>query len=65
MAFAVAGAEGKFEWAVAKIDGGSVIVSSNLVSEPVAVCYAWANNPAANLCGSTGLPASPFRTCVV
>ena len=33
------------------------------VTEPVAVRYAWADNPVgANLYNSAGLPASPFRT---
>ncbi len=61
-AFAIAGADGKFEWAEAVIDGATVVVRSDRVREPVAVRYAWANNPAVNLYGSTGLPASPFRT---
>jgi sialate O-acetylesterase len=60
--FAVAGADRKFVWAEAKIEGDRVIVSSAEVKEPVAVRYAWANNPAVNLVNSAGLPASPFRT---
>ena len=40
----------------------TVIVSSPQVSDPVAVRYAWSNNPAANLYNKAGLPASPFRT---
>jgi len=47
--FAVAGADRKFVWADAKIDGNTVVVSSNKVSEPVAVRYGWANNPLCNL----------------
>jgi len=40
-----------------------VIVSSDRVAEPVAVRYAWADNPeGANLFNAAGLPASPFRT---
>ena len=60
--FAIAGADHKFVWADAKIDGDSVVVSSNEVSEPVAVRYAWADNPVCNLYNEEGLPASPFRT---
>jgi len=60
--FAVAGAERKFVWADAKIDGNTVIISSNEVSVPVAVRYGWANNPVCNLYNKEGLPASPFRT---
>ena len=60
--FAVAGADRKFVWADAKIEGDTVVVSSNEVSVPVAVQYGWANNPVCNLYNKEGLPASPFRT---
>jgi len=60
--FAIAGADRKFVWADAKIDGDSVVVSSSEVSTPVAVRYAWADNPVCNLYNKEGLPASPFRT---
>ena len=60
--FSIAGDDHKFVWADAKIDGDSVIVSSDKVSKPVAVRYAWANNPECNLYNKDGLPASPFRT---
>jgi len=60
--FAIAGADRKFVWADGKIDGDSVVVSSSEVSEPVAVRYAWADNPVCNLYNKEGLPASPFRT---
>jgi len=60
--FAIAGADRKFVWADAKIDGDSVVVSSDEVSTPVAVRYAWADNPVCNLYNKEGLPASPFRT---
>ena len=43
-------------------DATKVIVWSPLVKEPVAVRYAWANNPVCNLYNKAGLPASPFRT---
>jgi sialate O-acetylesterase len=60
--FAIAGADKKFVWADAAIKGKAVIVSSDYVSRPVAVRYAWANNPDCNLFNGAGLPACPFRT---
>lgn len=60
--FAIAGRDHKFHWAKAEIQGDKVIVSSPEVPYPVAVRYAWANNPACNLGNGAGLPASPFRT---
>jgi len=60
--FAVAGADRKFVWADAKIEGQTIIVSSEKMSEPVAVRYGWADNPICNLYNKEGLPVSPFRT---
>jgi sialate O-acetylesterase len=60
--FAVAGADKKWAWATAKIDGDKVVISSPEVKEPVAVRYAWGNNPECNLTNAAGLLASPFRT---
>jgi len=61
--FAIAGADMKFVWAKAKIKGDRVIVKSKEVRKPVAVRYAWADNPeGANLYNREGLPAAPFRT---
>ncbi len=61
--FAVAGTDKKFVWAKAKIDGNKVVVWNDQVPNPVAVRYAWADNPeGANLYNKEGLPASPFRT---
>lgn len=61
--FAIAGKDRKFVWANAMIKGNKVIVSNNEVKEPVAVRYAWGNNPEdGNLCNKEGLLASPFRT---
>ncbi|MFA4945830.1 MAG: sialate O-acetylesterase [Lentisphaeria bacterium] len=61
--FAIAGSDRKFVWADAVIDGDSVVVASPAVSQPVAVRYAWANNPeGCNLYNQEGLPAAPFRT---
>lgn len=61
-AFAIAGADRKFYWADARIDGETIIASSSKVSKPVAVRYAWADNPEVNLYNGVNLPASPFRT---
>ncbi|MBA7470442.1 hypothetical protein ES707_05728 [subsurface metagenome] len=60
--FAIAGADRKFVWADAKINGDNIVVSSGEVSAPAAVRYAWADNPVCNLYNEEGLPASPFRT---
>ena len=60
--FAVAGADRKFVWAQARIDGESVIVWNEHVTQPVAVRYGWADNPEVNLFNREGLPAAPFRT---
>lgn len=60
--FAIAGEDKKFVWATATINGNTVEVSSELVKKPVAVRYAWADNPKCNLRNSDGLPAYPFRT---
>ena len=61
--FAIAGADRRFVWADARIEGNRVIVSSPRVPSPVAVRYAWGNNPIrASLYGASGLPAVPFRT---
>jgi sialate O-acetylesterase len=60
--FAIAGADQKWVWAKARIEGDQVVVSSPEVKSPVAVRYAWADNPDCNLFNGAGLPASPFRT---
>lgn len=61
--FEIAGADGRFVWADAAIEGAAVRVSSPQVSAPAAVRYAWADNPeGCNLYNRAGLPASPFRT---
>jgi len=60
--FAVAGEDKKWVWADAKIDGDTVIVSSDKVAKPVAVRYAWGLNPPCSLYNKEGLPAAPFRT---
>jgi sialate O-acetylesterase len=61
--FVIAGEDRVFHPATARIDGTTVIVTSPAVKTPVAVRYAWADNPeGCNLAGPNGLPASPFRS---
>lgn len=61
--FAIAGADKKFVWANAIIRRNTVEVWSDAIIDPVAVRYAWADNPAgANLYNKEGLPAVPFKT---
>jgi len=73
--FAIAGRDRKFVWAEAEIRPSAlrqaqgsgqmdqtVVVWTNDVPKPVAVRYAWADNPVCNLYNAAGLPASPFRT---
>lgn len=58
--FEVAGLDGKWVSAEARLAGDAVIVSSPVVPAPSAVRYAWANLPEVSLFNGAGLPASPF-----
>jgi len=60
--FAIAGADKKFYFAAAHIQGDTVVVHSRHVKAPVAVRYAWAENPRCDLVNKVELPADPFRT---
>ncbi len=61
--FEIAGSDGKFVWANAKISGNTVEVWNDEIDNPVKVRYAWSDNPRdANLYNKEGLPASPFET---
>jgi len=61
--FTIAGSDQKFVSASAVFDGKDVVVSSRLVPNPVAVRYAWSNDPVGcNLRSVNGEPVSPFRT---
>jgi len=61
--FAIAGSDKKFVWADAKLVGADKIeVTSDKVSDPVAVRYAWSDNPVCNVYSREGLPLTPFRT---
>ena len=61
--FAVAGEDKKWHWAKGQITGNdTVTVTCPEVKAPVAVRYAWADNPVCNLFSKEGLPATPFRS---
>lgn len=61
--FAMAGADKKFYWAEAQIEGNRILLTCKQVPAPAAVRYAWANSPvSANLFNQQGFPAEPFRT---
>jgi sialate O-acetylesterase len=61
--FAIAGDDGKFVWADAKIVGKDrIVLSASGVTAPRQVRFGWANFPVVNLFNAHGLPASPFRT---
>jgi sialate O-acetylesterase len=58
----LAGVDKQWKPASAKIDGAKLIVTSPDVAAPVALRYAWLDNPETNLVNVADLPASPFRT---
>ena len=61
--FAIAGENQTFVAAQAEfVDEDTIKVWSADVTDPVAVRYAWADNPVCNLFSKNGLPVTPFRT---
>ena len=60
--FQIAGADGEFVDAEAKVDGKTVVVSSAKVAEPRNVRFGWHKVANPNLVNSEGLPASPFQS---
>jgi sialate O-acetylesterase len=61
--FAICGADKVWHWAKGRVLAPNrVEVSSEQVAAPVAVRYAWADNPVCNLFSADGLPVTPFRT---
>lgn len=60
--FAIAGDDGEFVEAKAEIDGETVVVSAEGVSDPAHVRFGWSQVAEPNLSNNEGLPASPFRT---
>ena len=61
-AFQVSGEDRRWVWADATLEGSTVTLRADGVLKPVAVRYAWADNPDVNLVNHAGLPAVPFRT---
>jgi sialate O-acetylesterase len=59
--FEIAGADGKYVKAQARVEGATLVISSPDVPTPRSVRYAWADNPEVSLYNGQGLPASPFR----
>ena len=60
--FEIAGVDGVFAEAVARLEGRAVVVSSSDVPAPSEVRYAFTNEADGNLVNAAGLPASSFRT---
>ena len=61
--FAICGEDKKWVWADAKITGKDTVeVWSDAIAAPIAVRYAWAENPVCNVFSKDGLPMTPFRT---
>ncbi|MDR2674679.1 MAG: serine hydrolase [Opitutaceae bacterium] len=62
--FELAGADGAWHPAAARIEGGTIFAGSPAAPRPAAVRYAWKNAPEAGLFNEAGLPAAPFRAVV-
>ena len=61
--FAVCGEDKVWHWAKGTMQGkDKVELSCDKVANPIAVRYAWADNPVCNLFSNDGLPVTPFRT---
>lgn len=61
--FAIQAGDGKWHWANAEIDGDTVVVHAEGVSDPKHVRFGYQSNPVGlNLYNKAGLPASPFTT---
>jgi sialate O-acetylesterase len=60
--FTIAGPDGEFVPAQARVDGDSVVVWSEQVEQPKAARFAWDETAQPNLVNGAGLPAGPFRT---
>jgi len=63
LGFAICGEDKVWHNAKAQLQGrDKVQVWCDTVADPIAVRYAWAQNPVCNLQNRTGLPVTPFRT---
>ena len=60
--FEICGEDEQFVSATAKIEGDSIVLTSEDIPEPIAVRYAWSDDAEPNLTNKEGLPASPFRS---
>ncbi|MBI5381762.1 MAG: sialate O-acetylesterase [Opitutae bacterium] len=61
--FAVCGEDKVWHWAKATVQGkDQIVVTCEQVAKPIAVRYAWADNPVCNVYSADGLPVTPFRT---
>ncbi len=60
--FEIAGGDGKYAPAEARIEGDTVVLTSPSVALPVAARYGWTNSPECHLYNGEGLPASPFNS---
>jgi sialate O-acetylesterase len=60
--FEIAGEDGKFVPAEAKIEGDKVVVSASGVDKPTQARFGGTNTTNPNLVNKAGLPASPFQT---
>jgi sialate O-acetylesterase len=60
--FTLAGSDGIFHEATARIDGSAVVLASDLVKEPQMIRFAFTDTSDVNLFNRAGLPAAPFRT---
>ena len=60
--FEIAGRDGVFQPAEAKIDGDSVVLTSAKVPQPRRARFAWSKLAIANLMNADGLPATAFHT---
>jgi len=58
--FELAGEDARFIPASAVLKGNTINLSATGVEQPVAIRYAWANNPPSTLFNTAGLPAAPF-----
>ena len=63
--FEVAGADGRFTPARARLEGSKIVIWNEAVPAPTAVRYAWADNPRCNVFNAGGLPLAPFRASIV
>lgn len=60
--FTIAGEDGKFVKANAKIKGDKIILSAPEIIHPVSARFGWNEGAQSNFINNEGLPAVPFRT---